>query len=129
MKVRSHFIPATQGVAERKKSKRPELILLDKKGNPKYEDVKVVPNKALTVKDIMQKYMRGLPVDDSLKGSPTWAGENMTHDSPDMSKIQQMDRMEKSDLAKSAKWKIPKKQQSPSVKDNPAGDQQEGPKT
>lgn len=123
MKVRSHFIKATQGVAERKRAERPELIVLDRKGEDKYPVIKVVPNQALKVKDIFARFLRGLPIDESkLANRPVWPSEDMSHDSPDMGEIQRMDPMERKDLARSAKFKVPKKAEqppSPSAKDNP----------
>lgn len=126
-RVRSNFMPGQKNLRyEKKKDKRPELILLDKVGNEKYPEKKVAPNQALTVKDIMSKYMRGLPVDETkLAGRPVWPGEDMNHNSPDLSKIANMDRMERKDLARSAKFQVPGKPepkaepQSPSAKDNP----------
>lgn len=125
MKVRSHYIPATQGVTERKREQRKkELVPLDKKGKEKFPVVKVIPNQALSVRDIMDKFVRGIPVDTAGQ-KPVWPTDDMTHDSPDLNQLRYLDRMEGKDMARTARFKIPKKAEppiSPSAKDDPKGD-------
>lgn len=90
-----------------------QLVTLDRKGREKYPSVKVVPDKSLKVKDIIDRYTRGLPIDPGTGSRPIFPGEDMTHESPDMSKLSMMDRMERKDLARTAKFKVPKKQEPP----------------
>lgn len=112
----SEYVPST----ERKRSEIPYLCLKDKKGNLINEVVKVVPNRALKVKDIIDRYTRGLPIEEMSGSKPVWSKEDMTHDSPDLSKLSQLDKMDKKDLARGARYKIPKlPDQSPDAIANP----------
>lgn len=122
-RIRSCYMPAKEGVYERKRNQRAaELIILDKKGNELFPVVKVVPDKGLKVRDIMDRYTRGLPVETG-KQAQVWPGEDMTHDSPDLNKLAQMDAMEKKDMARSVKFKIPKQPEAepPKVEPTPPG--------
>lgn len=130
VKVRSHFIPATTGVKERKLNKRPRLMLRkftpSKKDDGKYYEgellfkpEKVMPKQALSVKDVIQRFTKGLPIQDPPRSSkPVWPAESMTHDSPDYNSILMMDRQDKADMARSAK--INKKAEPKAVAPAPA---------
>lgn len=118
-RVRSQYTPFTPST-ERKRDQIKYLTIKDKKGNLVNPVIKVVPNKALKVKDILDRYVRGLPTEEGQAKNMVWPSEDMTHDQPDMNKLSNLDRMEKKDLARGAKFKIPgKPDPSPDAIANP----------
>lgn len=119
MKVRSHYIPATKGVTERSAKQR-NLIVMDRNGKPMFEPIKVVPNKALKVQEVIERFTRGLPVDTSSGPKPVWT--KGSHDGPDYNKLSMMDPLEKADAARGMRFpktKAPKEkgQQEPKVEE------------
>lgn len=118
MKVRSQFIPATQGVTERTEKQR-KLIMYDKSGKEMFPRIKVVPNKALKVKDIIDRFTRGLPIDEGQTSKPIWP-EGTSHDSPDYNKLNMMDRPDRADMARTIRKRVPKEpDKSPDAIANP----------
>jgi hypothetical protein len=67
-----------------------------------------VPDQALKVRDIMNRFIKGQSIEHALKTQqPVWP-ETVSHDSPDLNQIRNMDKMDKADLARSfhdVKWK------------------------
>lgn len=64
-----------------------------------------VPNQALTVRDIVIRYVKKQPMPELDSGvKPVYMDQDMTHDSPDMNKLRDMDKMEKADFARNFKF-------------------------
>lgn len=69
-----------------------------------------VPNEALTVRDIVTRFIKKQPMPELDKmAKAIYMGEDMTHDSPDMNKIRDMDKMEKIEFANSFQVKYKEK--------------------
>lgn len=122
VKTRSHFT-SKDGVksTERKFKDRDDLHYKDKKGEEQFPSEKVVPNKALKPRDVIDRFTRGVPLQDVVGAKPVWLAEDATHESPDLEKLRDMDRMEKKDFVRSArvKFKPPKPSPAPKVDENP----------
>lgn len=63
----------------------------------------VVPDKGLKVRDIIDRFTRGLPTGAEVKRGVFAPDDKQGHDSPDWEEIGRLDRMEKADIARSAK--------------------------
>lgn len=98
--VHSHFNPPKNS-GERKADDRPLFVMRNKNGKELYPSEKVVPNKALKVKDIIDRFTRGLPVEETHGSKPVWPKDDMSHESPDYGKVASMDKMDSIDMSRS----------------------------
>lgn len=96
--------------------KRP--VRLGKNGKPRYPSNKAVPNKSLTPKDIVDRFTRGLPIQSESTAKAVYP-ETASHDSPDLSKLAQLSRQDKTDLARSGRVNMKPKPKDPLPDPNP----------
>lgn len=104
IKVHSHFSTDRGGRFENPKHSR---IYVEKAGKmvELFPSQKVVPNQALKPKDIIDRFTRGLPIETPSGTAKAVYPDQKTlsHNSPDMNALARLTKMEKADIARSAK--------------------------
>lgn len=78
----------------------PVLQRKDKKGATLYPHNKAIPNKALTAREVIDRYRKGLPINAPNTSPPVYTADDMSHDSPDLGELQRMSPQDKKDLAR-----------------------------
>lgn len=82
-----------------------------------YEDNETVPDQSLKIRDVIDRFTRGLPVNVETKRGVF--PDQVSHDSPDIEALGRMDRMDKFDFARSAQVKRKKEVPKPEKVDPP----------
>lgn len=101
--VRKYGIKPVNKIASRKRLK----IVLGKDGKYEeskkllYEDNATIPDQSLKIRDIVDRFTRGLPVNTQTKRGVF--PDEVSHDSPDIDSLGRMDRMDKMDFVRSAR--------------------------
>lgn len=109
MKKQIYYLPA------RLKHKDVTFIPAKKNGKIVFPHKKAVPNKALTPKDIVDRFMKGLPQPEAEGATkPVYPDqETLSHDSPDLSKMSRMDVQDRKDFARGARVKMKPQEADP----------------
>lgn len=77
-------------------------------------DSPVVPDQSLKVRDIIDRFLKGLPLPNLHRSNPVWTDqETLSHDTPDLNRMANLDPMDKLDLARSAKVRKKKAPEEP----------------
>lgn len=79
-----------------------------------------IPDQAISMRDVLERFSRGLPVNSIADQGYSYVDGADSHDAPDFDAMRRLDPMDRKDLARSARVNRKKKDEADKPVDKPA---------